>query len=149
MSPEEFDHRKNTQTLSTITFEKDDDQQWEAPLMIGSEVGRADSDMLKVWRAVQDRDENLRMLTGSGVTDALLNCDSKEYAKGGISEKITTDTFNVRLVIYLLTGINVREVWFPSSIRRTPVDAMRKLGSGAGPAVAVQQSSNGHRPVGA
>jgi hypothetical protein len=144
MTVEEFDHRKNPQSLSTITFEKSGGQQWEAPLMISSEMGSADSDMQKVWRAVQDRDENLRMLTGSGVTDALLDCDSAEYAKRGISERITADTFNVRLVIYLLTGINVKEVWFPSGIRRTPVDAMRHLGSGTGSVVAAQQSSNGH-----
>jgi len=148
MTPEEFDHRKNTQSLTTITIEKPSNQQWEAPLMIASVIGRSDTDIRKVWRAVQDRDENLRMRTGGVVTDALYDCESEDYVKRGISERITTATQNARHLIHLFTGIFVDEVWFPSGIYRTEVDAMRGLSPGTN-SVVIAQQSNGHRPVGA
>lgn len=133
-TPEVFDHRRNTQSVEAIVFEKKHKRrwyQWKFPVAIASVIGKTDADIRKAWLAAQDRDENLRMKIGVLVDDVLRSRGQKEYTKSGLSELVTLHTHEQRKLLRLFTGIWVQEIMFPSGAYRTEVDAIRGLGTTA------------------
>jgi hypothetical protein len=144
---EVFDHRPKSQILQPITIEATDGSQWVTQPTIRSYVGKTDEDMWKVWHR-EDADAQVRTKMGTTIYDAIRAINPKILLDGTLDFSVlfTEETKAARKKIYEQYGIKVVEVLFPTGITKTDVDAVRRLGTNALPAV-LSANGDGHRPI--